>query len=122
MVLGRIGRRDSLFATLQNNPLAKYVTRSVQFGSEPLFDWVLDPDQLAEQVLAAKKKLAPLGIPVIVSEMAYGYQARGGAQSVLDAIDAVGAHMLPFFAWDASTGECVFESVNVSARLIGPGF
>lgn len=37
--------------------------------------------------------------------MAYGYQAQDGAQEVLDAIDAVGAHMLPFFAWDASTGE-----------------
>lgn len=37
--------------------------------------------------------------------MAYGYQKYGGAQNVLDAIDFIDIHMLPFFAQDASTGE-----------------
>lgn len=48
------------------------MTRVVQFGSEPLFDDVLPHDQLAEQVESAKAKLSPLGIPVTVSELAYG--------------------------------------------------
>lgn len=81
------------------------MTRAVQFGSEPLFDWVLSPDDLAAQVLAAKANLSSLGIPVTISELAYGYQEHDGAQQVLDAIDAIGAHMLPFFAQDASTGK-----------------
>lgn len=96
-------RRDSLFATLHNNPKAKFVTRAVQFGSEPLFDNVLSPDDLAAQVLAAKDNLSPLEILVTVSDMAYGYQSNGGAQSVLDAIDFVDLHMLPFFSTTATT-------------------
>lgn len=100
-----IGRRDSLFRTLHSNPKAKFVTRVVQFGSEPLFDWVLSPDELGAQVLDAKKNLSSLGIPVTVSEMAYGYQEHGGAQNVLDAIDSINIHMLPFFFQNASTGK-----------------
>ena len=96
-------RRDKLFACLHNNPKAKFVTRAVQFGSEPLFDGVLPPDQLAAQVTAAKQNLSSLGIPVTVSDMAYGYQSNGGAQSVLDAIDFVDLHMLPFFSTTATT-------------------
>ncbi|KAI0305773.1 hypothetical protein B0F90DRAFT_1808931 [Multifurca ochricompacta] len=92
-----IGRRDSLFETLHSNPKAKFVTRGVQFGSEPLFDSVLSPDDLAAQVLAAKQKFT-------VSELAFGYQENGGAQNVLDALDFINIHMLPFFAQDASTG------------------
>ena len=88
-----------------SNPKAKFVTRVVQFGSEPLFDQALDPTELAEQVVAAKAKLAYLKIPVTISEMAYGFQMDDGAADVLAAIDVVDAHMLPFFASNASTGE-----------------
>ena len=99
-----IQRRNSLFASLHNNPKAPFVTRGVQFGSEPLFDSVLPHEELARQVLQAKDELSSLGIPVTVSEMAYGYQKYGGAQDVLDAIDFVNIHMLPFFSQSASTG------------------
>lgn len=98
-------RRDTLFAALHANPKAKFVTRGVQFGSEPLFDDVLTPNQLAAQVIAAKKNLSSLNIPVTVSELAYGYQERGGAQNVLDAEDFINIHMLPFFSQNASTGD-----------------
>lgn len=98
-------RRDALFASLFSNPKAKYVTRVVQFGSEPLFDGALDPvSLLAEQVILAKKKLKPLGIPVTVSEMAWGYQSHDNATDVMEAIDMIDAHMLPFFSQNASTG------------------
>jgi hypothetical protein len=100
-----VGRRDRLLRTLHSNPKAKFVTRVVQFGSEPLFDHVLSPDELAAQVLSTKKNLSSLGIPVTVSELAYGYQANGGAQNVLDAIDSIDIHMLPFFSSKASTGK-----------------
>ncbi|KAF7967468.1 hypothetical protein HWV62_34111 [Athelia sp. TMB] len=96
-------RRDELFGTLHSNHKAKFVTRVVQFGSEPLFDDVLPHAQLAEQVIAAKKNLSSLHIPVTVSELAYGYQERGGAQDVLNAIDSINIHMLPFFDKTAST-------------------
>ena len=97
-------RRNTLFATLHSNPKAPFVTRVVQFGSEPLFDQVLTPAQLTTQVIAAKQNLSNLGIPVTVSDLAYGYQHVGGAQDVLDAIDSINAHMLPFFAGNATTG------------------
>ena len=79
------------------------MTRVVQFGSEPLFDDVLPHAQLAQQVTLAKQNLSSLHIPVTVSELAYGYQERGGAQDVLDAIDSINIHMLPFFDQTAST-------------------
>jgi len=100
-----IGRRDTLFGTLHSNPKAKFVTRVVQFGSEPLFDSVLSPDDLTAQVLAAKRNLSSLGIPVTVSELAFGYQESAGAQDVLDALDFINIHMLPFFAQTASSGK-----------------
>ena len=98
-----MNRRDSLFRTLQNTPKAKFVTRAVQFGSEPLFDGVLSPDELASNVIKAKEDLASLGILLTVSDMAFGYKSNGGAQSVLDAIDFVDLHMLPYFTPGATT-------------------
>jgi exo-beta-1,3-glucanase (GH17 family) len=100
-----VDRRNRLLRTLHSNPKAKFVTRVVQFGSEPLFDHVLSPGALAAQVLSAKKNLSSLDIPVTVSELAYGYQVNGGAQNVLDAIDSINIHMLPFFSSKASTGK-----------------
>ncbi|PBK65487.1 hypothetical protein ARMSODRAFT_891754 [Armillaria solidipes] len=104
-------RRDTLFATLNANPKAKFVTRVVQFGSEPLYDGVLSHSELAAQVVAAKENLSSLGIPVTISEMAYGYQERGGAKDVLDAIDFIDAHMLPFFSQQASTASASWPIV-----------
>lgn len=100
-------RRTALFNSLKNNEKAKFVTRAVQFGSEPLFDWAISGTDLATNVTAAQKTLAPLGINVTVSEMAYGYQyqASSGSANVLKAIDFIDAHMLPYFAQDASTGD-----------------
>lgn len=63
-------RRDALFATLHSNLKAPFVTRVVQFGSEPLYDGVLSPQDLADQVWDAKEQLDDLGIPVTVSDMA----------------------------------------------------
>ncbi|KAG6916215.1 hypothetical protein DXG01_007845 [Tephrocybe rancida] len=102
-----IGRRDTLFAALHSNPKAKFVTRVLQFGSEPLFDWVLDPPVLIQQVNAAKANLSSLQIPVTVSDMAYSFRdlhADDGGPDVLQAIDMFDAHMLPFFSTQASTG------------------
>ncbi|KAI0062920.1 hypothetical protein BV25DRAFT_1803220 [Artomyces pyxidatus] len=107
-----IGRRDTLFSSLHSNPKAKFVTRGVQFGSEPLYDNVLSPDDLTAQVIAAKANLSSLNIPVTVSELAYGYQERGGAQNVLDALDFINIHMLPFFAQTASTGAAAWPLVE----------
>ena len=105
-------RRDSLFATLHSNPKAKFVTRAVQFGSEPLFDHVLPAGTLASQVQSAKQNLASLGIPVTVSDMAYGYQSNGGAQSVLDSVDFIALHMLPFFSTTATTAASSWSFVQ----------
>jgi len=60
---------DTLLAALHSIPKAKWVTRVLQFGSEPLFDNVLPHAQLA-QVIQAKSNLSSLHIPVTVSELA----------------------------------------------------
>ncbi|KAH9061301.1 glycoside hydrolase family 17 protein [Lactarius vividus] len=105
-------RRDTLFSTLHSNLKAKFVTRVVQFGSEPLFDQVITPAQLTAEVNAAKQNLSDIGIPVTVSDSAYGYQRNGGAQDVLDAIDPININMLPFFAASATTGDQAWGNVQ----------
>ncbi|EPT02621.1 hypothetical protein FOMPIDRAFT_114078 [Fomitopsis schrenkii] len=105
-------RRNKLFASLHSNPKAKFVTRGVQFGSEPLYDGVLPHAQLANQVKQAKANLSSLGIPVTVSELAYGYQEHGGAQDVLDAVDFINIHALPFFDHKASTANMAWPIVE----------
>jgi exo-beta-1,3-glucanase (GH17 family) len=82
-------------------------------GTEPLFDDVITPQALTTQVINAKKALSDIGVPVTVSELAYGYQERNssGSQAVLDAIDSINIHILPFFAGDATRGAyLVFRS------------
>jgi exo-beta-1,3-glucanase (GH17 family) len=83
-----------------------------------LFDNVLDPDTLASQVKSAKSNLTSLGILVTVSDMAYGYQSQGGAQSVLDAIDFVALHMLPFFSTKATTADASWSFVQGDLKWI----
>ena len=108
-------RRDSLFATLHSNPKAKFVTRAVQFGSEPLLDGVLSPSDLVAQVRSAQNQLASLGIPVTVSDMQYSFQKDGSSSlKVLDAVDVLDAHMLPFFSGDATTGALFALEVLIS--------
>ncbi len=63
-------RKDHLVSTLYNNPKAKFVTRVIQFGSEPLLDNAMEANALASQIWALKSKIAPLGIAVTISEMA----------------------------------------------------
>lgn len=91
--------------TLRTNPKAKFVTRVVQFGSEPLFDGVLSVQDLADQVLHAKANLTDLGIPVTISDMAYGFQKNGDAPAIFKAVDLIDAHMLPYFSTKATTGK-----------------
>ncbi|THV05654.1 glycoside hydrolase [Dendrothele bispora CBS 962.96] len=105
-------RRDSLVNSLSSNPKAPFVTRVVQFGSEPMYDSVLNVQDLASQVTQLKAKLAPLGIPVTISELAYGYQKNNGAEPVMEAIDMIDAHILPFFAQDASTAAASWPIVT----------
>ncbi|KAJ7881074.1 B-(1-6) glucan synthase [Mycena olivaceomarginata] len=100
-----MSRRNTLLGILHSNPRAKFVTRVLQFGSEPLYDGVLDPPVLAAQITAAKANLSSLQIPVTISELAYGYQERenDGAQQILDAVSLLDIHNLPFFSTLAST-------------------
>ena len=99
-------RFNALSSTLHTNPKGKFVTRIVQMGTEPLFDDVITPQALTTQVTNMKQNLSDIGVQVTVSELAYGYQVRNasGSQAVLDAVDVINAHMLPFFAGDATRG------------------
>lgn len=99
-------RFNAISSSLHNNPKGKFVTRLVQMGTEPLFDDVITPQALTTQVLNAKQNLSDIGVLVTVSELAYGYQERNASdsQAVLDAVDVINAHMLPFFAGDATRG------------------
>jgi hypothetical protein len=92
------------------------VTRVVQFGSEPLYDQVLPVANLTEQVVEAKKNLSSLGIPVTVSELAYGMptlrlesddNAEGTNPQVISPLLAL---RLSWMCWTAS----IFTSYRMS--------
>lgn len=68
------GRRDKLLGTLHSNPKAKFITRALQFGSEPLFSQVITPSDLIEQINAAKANLSSLHIPVTATDFAYSFR------------------------------------------------
>ena len=108
-------RFNALSSILHTNPLGPFVTRVVQMGTEPLFDDVITPEALTTQVNNAKQNLSDISINVTVSELAYGYQERNasGSQAVLDAIDSINAHMLPFFAGDATSGVYLVPRVQI---------
>ncbi|ORY84748.1 glycoside hydrolase superfamily, partial [Leucosporidium creatinivorum] len=108
------GRRDALIKTIQTNPKAPYVYCNIAVGSEPLYDWVLEPRALANEVNSVRAKLAQYGVKTTISEMPYGYQTHGGAPEVLQAIDFVEANVLPFFDGSATTGDRAWGMVNWS--------
>jgi hypothetical protein len=70
-------------------------------------------------VIDAKQNLSDVGVLVTVSELAYGYQERNasGSQAVLDAVDVINAHMLPFFAGDATRGVCLVPHAALSRHF-----
>jgi hypothetical protein len=82
-------------------------------GSEPLFDSVLSVPVLAAQVTATKKTLAPLGIPVTVSDIVYGFTKDGGSEAVLEAFDQISLHELPFFSSEWRFVHVEFDSWGV---------
>ena len=69
-----IARRDALFTIIKSNPKAMFVTRALQFGSEPLFDGMLSPAKLVSEVQKTKTELASFHIPVTVSDFAYSFK------------------------------------------------
>ncbi|KAF8303315.1 hypothetical protein DL93DRAFT_453633 [Clavulina sp. PMI_390] len=112
-------RRDDIIMTMKTNPLAPYVIRSIDVGSEPLFDFALNPSELATQVLYVKNQTSAYPVMVATSEMQYGYTRQGNAQVVLDSIDAVHANALPFFDQTATTGAQAAPSIlNVTKWFV----
>ncbi|KAK4048973.1 hypothetical protein OIO90_005608 [Microbotryomycetes sp. JL221] len=107
-------RRDALIGTIKSNPKAPYVVRNVAVGSEPLFDWALDPWSLAQAVYDVRSKLSQFKIPITVSEMPYGYQIHNNAPDVFKAIDFVEGNVLPFFDGSATTGDRAWGMVSWS--------
>jgi len=108
-------RRDALIKTINTNPLAPYVVRSIDVGSEPLFDQVLSPTELANQVLNVKSQVSKYNITVAISEMQYGYVApdnQDTSQAVLDAVDALHTHELHFFDADAKDGSDAWPAIQ----------
>jgi exo-beta-1,3-glucanase (GH17 family) len=105
------GRRDVLLNIIKKNKLAPYVVRAIAVGSEPLYDWAIDPAGLASAVRSIHTQMVPYGIQVSVSEMAYGYTVQSGGTQVLQAVDMVQGNVLPFFTQTATTGSAAWSDV-----------
>ena len=128
-------RRDLLIKTIKTNPKAPYVYRNIAVGSEPLYDWALDPNELANQVYGVRASLAQFGIQTselvkssasssadllfstAISEMPYGYQIHNGAQQVLDSLDFVESKFALLLGGPTSTlSEVLRAQGRVEAR------
>lgn len=77
-----------------------------------MFDSVLPASELAQQVWDAKNTLKSLNIPVTVSDMAWSYQKESGSSAVLEAVDLLDIHTLPYFASDARGGSDAWHDVS----------
>lgn len=106
------GSKDALIRTMATNPRAKFVLRSVDLGSEPLFDGVMPATGLAHEMKAMKAALQPhsasggyKGMQVALSDLAWSFQSNGNTPEVFAAMDAIHGNVLPFFSPSASTGD-----------------
>ncbi|PWN47097.1 glycoside hydrolase family 17 protein [Violaceomyces palustris] len=96
------GRKEALIQSIKQNPKGPHVVRAVVVGSEPMYDWVMPQEQLADQVREVKSRLADFtgrgdaGMQVTLSDMPYGFQLQGGAPDVFEAVDINQANVLPF--------------------------
>jgi len=111
------GRRDQVIDLVNNNPLARYVVRGIDVGSEPLFDSVLPPDQLNDQITNVRNQVKGTGVNVTISDMKYSYTKTGAdATFIFKNEDMVHAHELPYFDSDATTGDKAWPSLESSIK------
>ncbi|KAN0060113.1 hypothetical protein ACQY0O_008087 [Thecaphora frezii] len=112
------GRKQTLLQALKSNLRAPYVVRAVAIGSEPLYDYALEPDKLAKQIESFRSELAPwtergdTGMLVTLSEMAYGFKLQKDAPQVFAAVDVSEANVLPFLDPKGTTGDKAFPLVE----------
>lgn len=99
---------------------APYVIRGVVVGSEPLFDWVLEPQKLADQVNDVKGQLSnwtssgkDTDMQVTISEMPYGYTLHNDSPQIFGAVGVVHANILPFFDGRATSSSTAAWSIVV---------
>ncbi|CAF1196221.1 unnamed protein product, partial [Didymodactylos carnosus] len=106
-------RKKSLMTVLAK-PLSKYVIHSVSFGSEPLYSWSVGGGySYLNELMAIKAELKPLGIPLTVSEMKYGYDVQSSIkQQVINAIDFVSAHVMPYYGTCKMPGDVWWDITN----------
>lgn len=95
-------------------------------GSEPLFDFVLAPEKLAELLGSVEQQLSQYNMEVAISEMPYGYQSKTPQQAsdVIAQQDLMQLNVLPFFDGSATTGGNAWGVVKWSiewAQGIAPG-
>ncbi|CAD6923808.1 unnamed protein product [Tilletia controversa] len=115
-------RKRDLLQTIKGNEKAPFVVRAVVVGSEPLFDSVLEPEELAEQIVDIKDKLSEYtgkglgGMQVTLSEMPYGFMSHKNAPAVFKAMDIVEGNILPFFDQRATTGGQAWTLVTDAYR------
>jgi len=75
--------------TMKSNPRAPYVIRSIVVGSEPMFDYVLPAQELANQIIDIRSQLKSVApaTQVTLSDMpwAYSQQTPSDRKAVIDA-------------------------------------
>jgi len=94
-------RLNGVLDTVDSNPRAKYVIRTITLGSEALFDHAISAGELVNQLGNIRDRVKSKGIKVSTSEMAYLLKDN---TNVLDAVDNAQLNVLPFFAGDATHG------------------
>lgn len=100
--------------TIKTNPLAPYVIRTVDVGSEPLLDQPISPNELLSLLKSVKAITSPKGIKAGISEMRYSYGKIDSslAKEIFSTADYVHAHELSFLGGSATTGTAAWKSVS----------
>jgi exo-beta-1,3-glucanase (GH17 family) len=79
---------------------------AVALGDEPLFDNDFgNVGNVVSHINTIKSSLSSHGIPVSISDMAYGWQQAGDISSLANAVDFFMMNNFPYFAGNAGNGD-----------------
>lgn len=112
------GRRDRIIDFIKSNDYAPYTIRSVDVGSEPLTDGVLDPKALTDEINNVKSVLNPYNIKVSISEMQWPYSQIDNPEELLGAEEIIHAHQLPYYGGFVKHGSDAHDSVFYSTQWL----
>jgi len=91
---------------------------AVCLGDEPLYDNDFGSvGSIVSSLNSLKGSMSPLGIPVSLTDMAFGWQQAGDISSIADTVDFFLMNNFPYFAGNAGSGNSPQDLANLKSDV-----